>query len=157
TGSFTGKDGFAEVIIEYHQPRYFSRIFGDSDTVVKARAVARGRWVSVKDGILVLDLTASESLKANGGGTVSVTNADIIVTSSDSSSVGGDGTGSTLKVTNGNFVLSGGVKSNTTLDGTVVKQTPPTPDPLAYLPQPSLPSTVLTVHGVQPNSQEGRG
>ena len=37
----------------------------------------------------------------HGGGTVSVSNADIIVNSKDESAVGGDGTGSVVKVVNG--------------------------------------------------------
>src|SRR5437868_1930999 len=124
----------------------------DNRRRVKARAVARGRWVEIKDGIIVLDLHQSESLKSNGNGSVSVTNADIIVNSDDPSSVGGDGTGSVVKVTNGNFDLRGGVKGNTILQGTVQKITQPVPDPLAYLPEPALPSTALTAKGMQPNS-----
>src|SRR4051794_8238008 len=126
-GDHIGQAGYVEVIIEYRQQRTFSGIFGSSDMPIKARAVARGRWISFKDGILVLDLHAAESLKANGGGTVSVDGADIIVNSDDPGSVGSDGTGSTIKVTNGNFDLSGGVKSNTTLIGTVLHQDTPTP------------------------------
>ncbi len=124
---------------------------------VKARAVARGRWVSFKDGILVLDLHASEALKANGGGTISVTGADIIVNSDDPQSVGSDGTGAIIQETGGNFVFSGGVKSNTTLVGpTPLHQDTPTPDPLAYLPEPSLPGTALKATGIQPNSANAK-
>jgi len=104
----------------------------------------------------VLDLSVSEALKSNGTGTVTVAGADIIVNSSDSQAVGGDGTGAVLKVTNGSFELSGGVKSNTTLQGTVNYNQKPTPDPLAYLPEPTLPSTTLTANKVNPNAASSK-
>jgi hypothetical protein len=151
-GDHVGQAGYVEVIIEARQSRTFSGIFGGTDLPVKARAVARGRWVAFKDGILVLDLSVAEALKANGGGTISVTGADIIVNSTDPSSVGSDGTGSTIQVTGGSFDLSGGVKSNTTLIGPIVPQNTPTPDPLAYLPEPSLPGTALKATGLSPNN-----
>jgi uncharacterized membrane protein len=76
TGPHANKDGYAEVTIVYNQPRYFSRIFGNTDLPVRGRAIARGSWSAAKMGILVLDLHEPESLKANGGGTVTVANAD---------------------------------------------------------------------------------
>ena len=151
-GDHVGAAGYAEVIITHPQSRTFSSLFGSSTMPIKARAVARGRWTSAKDGIILLNLTASESLKANGGGTIYVNGADIIVNSNDPSSVGSDGTGSTIQVTNGSFDLSGGVKSNTTLLGPIVQQPNPTPDPLAYIPEPTLPGTALTAKGVQPTN-----
>src|SRR5262245_832584 len=152
-GDHVGAAGYVEVIIESRQSRTFSSIFGGGDLPVKARAVARGRWIPFRDGILVLDLTATESLKANGTGTIYINGADLIVNSNDTSAVGGDGSGTTIQVDNGNFVLRGGVKSNTTLIGTVQQQSVPTPDPLAYLPEPKLSdSTLTTAKGLQPNS-----
>ncbi|MBI1916027.1 MAG: hypothetical protein HYS12_15015 [Planctomycetes bacterium] len=157
-GDHIGQTGYVEVIIEYRQSRTFSGIFGSSDMPIKARAVARGRWVPFKNGILVLDLTTSEALKANGGGTISVTGADIIVNSTDPQSVGGDGTGATIQVTDGNFVFAGGVKSNTTLIGpTPLHQDTPTPDPLAYLPEPTLPATAIKVNAINPNAANAKG
>ena len=43
----------------------------------------------------------------------------------------------------GEFQLTGGVKGNTTLQGPVNYDQEPTPDPLAYLPEPSLPSPAI--------------
>jgi hypothetical protein len=147
-----GQAGYVEVIVQYNQPRYFSRLFGASDLPVKARAVARGRWASGKDGILVLDLTASEALKANGTGSVFVTGADLIVNSNNAQAVGGDGSGTIISDTGGVIKLTGGVKSGTTLIGTVQYNQTPTPDPLAYLPEPSLPNSANTYHGYKSNS-----
>jgi hypothetical protein len=151
-GDHIGQAGYVEVIVQYNQPRYFSRLFGASDLPVMARAVARGRWASGKDGILVLDLTASEALKANGTGTVFVTGADLIVNSNNPQAVGGDGTGTIISDTGGVIKLSGGVKSGTTLIGTVQYNQVPTPDPLAYLPEPSLPSASNSVKSYKSNN-----
>ncbi len=152
SGDHVGVKGYAEVIIQFNQPRYFSNIWSSASMPVQARAVARGMWASSKMGILVLDLHASESLKANGGGTVQVANADLIVNSDDPGAVGSDGTGSIIKVTNATADLTGGLKANTTIQGTIAYNQPPTPDPLAYLPAPTKPSTVLTASTTNPNN-----
>jgi hypothetical protein len=152
SGPHTGEAGYAEVIVDYPQPRYFAGIFGSAPTHLRARAVARGRLTTGHNGILVLDLSVSESLKANGTGTVTVNNADIIVNSNDPQAVGGDGTGAILKDVGGAFQLTGGVKANATLVGTINYNQPPTPDPLAYLPEPPLPANAQTAKGVKPNS-----
>jgi hypothetical protein len=144
SGEHVGTASYAEIIVDYPQPRFFARIFGANPTHISARAVARGRLTTGKNGILVLDLTQSESLKANGTGTITVSNADIIVNSSDPQATGGDGQGAILTDNGGAFQLTGGVKANTTLIGKVNYNQPPTPDPLAYLPQPTLPSSTQT-------------
>src|SRR5262249_15835390 len=55
TGPFVGKTGYAEVIVTYYQPRYFSSLWGTTVLPVKARAVGRGRWEGSGTGIYVLD------------------------------------------------------------------------------------------------------
>jgi Putative Flp pilus-assembly TadE/G-like len=152
TGDHVGQAGYAEVTITYKQPRYFSRIWSTQDLPVTARAVARGRWSTFKDGIIVLDLSASEALKANGGGTVSVTNADIIVNSNDPQAIGGDGSGSWIKAINANVDEVGGVKSGTNVSPSPTQLSQPVDDPLAYLPDPPLPAVAQTAKSVQPNN-----
>jgi len=152
SGDHAGMAAHAEVIIDYPQPRYFSGIFGTAPTHVRGRAVARGRMTFGKNGILVLDPSVSEALKANGTGTISVVGADVIVNSNDPQAVGGDGSGAILVDTGGAFDLTGGIKANTTLIGTVNNNQQPTPDPLAYIPEPPLPSASLTVKGIQPTN-----
>src|SRR5262245_40070412 len=75
--------GYVEVIVQYNQPRYFSTVFGSGDVPVKARAVARARWATVKNGIIVLDRTTKGALSVGGNGTIKVTGAPVIVNSSD--------------------------------------------------------------------------
>src|SRR5262249_34991509 len=112
-GPNKGVNGYVVVIVTYNHRRYISHLFDELDLPVKARDVARGRWAAFKDGIIVLDLSVSESLKANGNGTVSVTNADVIVNSNDPQATGGDGSNTIIKDIGGAFQLSGGVKSGT--------------------------------------------
>ncbi len=64
SGPFTGKAGYAEVIITYYQQRGFSTIFGSNNLPVKARAVARGSTGNI--GILILDPVISDSAEIDG-------------------------------------------------------------------------------------------
>ena len=127
SGLFVGKPGTAEVIVNHKQRRYFSTIFGSADIEMHWRAVAQGKWVAGKMGILVLNPTApgapliansnaTNGAVATGGGVVTATELDI----GGSPGIGGSGT----------FVAN------------VLTNQPPTPDPLAYLPEPD-PKTMI--------------
>ena len=80
SGDHVGQAGYAEVIVQQYQRRAFSAIWGSNAVTVKARAVARGLWSPVNNGIIVLDPTSSGSLTSNGGSSVT-TNAKVIVDS----------------------------------------------------------------------------
>jgi hypothetical protein len=143
TGKFTGQAGYAEVIITYQQPRFFSRILGSDTIPVQARAVARAQWVPFNNGIIVLDPTSSKSLEANGNGNVTVIGSSIIV----------DSNSSTAAVTVGNAIIADPSKPTYitgtspgytgTIKDTIYTGVPPTPDPLAYLPAPD--TSLMTV------------
>jgi hypothetical protein len=144
SGKFTGQAGYAEVIITYQQPRYFSGVIGTGTVAVKARAVARGQWVPFNNGIIILDPTSSGSLSANGNGNLKVLGSSIIVNSNNS----------TAATTVGNAIITDPDKpvyitgsnpgySGTITGGTIYTGVPPTPDPLAYLPAPD--TSTLTV------------
>ncbi len=141
SGPFTGQAGYAEVIITYKQPRYFSGIFGHGDLPVRARAVGQGRWVPFKNGILVLNPTAPGALTNTGGGKMTVVGVPTIVDSNapDAATATGGGT-----VTSPEFDITGtpGVSGSGTWNGAVYSGQQPTPDPLAYLPEPD-PSTMV--------------
>jgi hypothetical protein len=143
TGLFAGTAGYAEVIIDYYQPRAFSAIFGSDPVHIQARAVAVGKWTPFRDGILVLDPHASGSLNSNGGGTVTIQNADVIVDSDSATAVVGTGGG---KITAPNFYITGAPGDTTsggaTISGNIYSGQTPTPDPLAYLPEPD-PKTMV--------------
>jgi hypothetical protein len=137
SGDHVGQPGYVEVIVEQFQQRAFSALWGTDPIPVKARAVARGLWVPINNGIIVLDPTTSGSLTSNGGGSVT-TNATVIVDSNSPSATvvtgGGVITAPEFDITGvpGTSTAGGGTINGTILDGQV-----PTPDPLAYLPEPS--------------------
>jgi hypothetical protein len=136
SGPFTGAVGHVEVIITFNQPRYFSTIWGDSPLPIKARAVARGRWIGSNDGIICLDPSVQDALNAGGNGTLTVNGgAHVIVDSSDPASAARATGGGLFSA--GEFDITGG--ANGIFGGTVITGVPPTPDPLAYLPAPAVP------------------
>src|SRR6516162_8074207 len=141
SGDHVGQAGYVEVIVLQFQQRAFSAIWARDPVPVKARAVARGLWVPVNNGIIVLHPTSSGSLTSNGGSSVT-TNAKVIVDSNSPSATvvtgGGALTAPEFDITGvpGTSTSGGGTFTGTILDGQV-----PTPDPLAYLPEPA-PSTM---------------
>ena len=151
TGSFAGKAGYAEVTITYNQPRYFSRVFGSSSIPISARAVAQGRWNAPNAGILVLNPTGSGALTDTGGGTITVTGSPVIVNSNSAQASVASGGG---VVSAPQYYIGGvpGISGNGTFIGTINNGVAPTPDPLAYLPEPD-PSTmtVQSTNGLHPS------
>jgi hypothetical protein len=139
SGPFTGLLGYVEVIITYKQPRGFSAIFGSGDLPVVARAVARGRWAPDNNGILVLAPTGSGTFNAVGNGTMNLIGASLIVDSTDPT--GGVLTGgATASAPNFDFSGIPGYSGN--FSGMIFSGQQPTPDPLAYIPEPD-PNTMV--------------
>jgi hypothetical protein len=155
SGDHAGLAGYVEVVVLQFQKRAFSAIWGSDPITVKARAVARGMWVPLNNGILVLDPTSSGSLSSNGGGSVT-TNAKVIVDSNSPSATvvtgGGVLTAPEFDITGvpGTSTSGGGTINGKILDGQV-----PTPDPLAYLPEPD-PST-MTVQATKTVKLQNQG
>jgi len=107
-------------------------------------------------GIQVLDPTGPQALDSGGGGQMT-TNAKVIVNSSNPVAAATSG-GSTL--TAPEFDITGGYTGSGFI-GTMKTGVPPSPDPLAYLPQPD-PSTMpvqstkkLTLSNGRPALQPG--
>jgi hypothetical protein len=150
SGAFEGQAGYAEVIVTYKQPRYFSNVFGAAPLPVRARAVARGMWTPFNNGVIVLHPTAAGSLSANGNGDVKVQFASIIVDSNNSqaaTTVGNSFVADPSKpvaITGKNPGYSGNFQA------TMYTGQPATPDPLAYIPAPDPTSmTAQTAGGGQ--------
>jgi hypothetical protein len=155
SGDHVGQAGYVEVIVQQFQQRAFSSIWSSNAVSVQARAVARGMWVPHNIGILVLDPASSGSLTSNGGSSVT-TNAKIIVDSNSPSATtvvgGGVLTTPELDVTGvpGTSTSGGGTINGTVQDGQI-----PTPDPLAYLPEPD--PTNMTVQSKKTVKLQNQG
>ncbi len=141
-----GQIGHAEVIVSFRQERYFSAVFGSSTLPVRARAVARGRYPIVDDGIIILDPDTKAALNSHGNGTVRVSGANVIVNSEHTEAAITSGNG--LMVVNDSNPLdafvpgfnvtggySGGGFAPAPNTGTL-----PAPDPLRSLPPPDTSS-----------------
>lgn len=126
--------GFAEVTVQYNQPRYFSAVLGMGAIPVKARAVGRGKWEPAFVGIHVLDLHADSALRATGGGAGGVSGGATVIVNSDSSTAAVTTGGSTL--TSSQFAITGGI-SGGGFYGPINLGTPPQPDPLRNIPEPT--------------------
>jgi hypothetical protein len=146
SGDHVGQAGYAEVIITQHQQRAFSAVWSNAAVTVKARAVARGQWVPTNNGIIVLDPSSSGALTDNGGGAGAATGR-IIVNSSSPSGAIVTGGGSLTAPT---FVLSGtpgwSTSGGGTFSGTILSGQVPTPDPLAFLPEPDTSGLTVQSH-----------
>src|SRR5262249_52107439 len=95
SGDHAGQKNYAEVMVEYKQPRGFSGIFGSGALQVQARAVARGLSAPATGaGILVLNATAKAALNVTGSEDVNVKSGTVIVNSSDNQAAYLTGSGS---------------------------------------------------------------
>src|SRR5207247_7804906 len=84
--------GYAEVLVQFNQPRNFSKIFGSGTIPVYARSVALGAPIAGDVGILVLDPTTKDSLNTQGSGTTTVAGTPVIVDSNNAeAAIGGGG------------------------------------------------------------------
>jgi Flp pilus assembly protein TadG len=163
TGNFVGQKGYAEVIITYNQPRYFSRVWSSGSVPVTARSVARGTYQPASPGILILDQTDNNTLDVTSSGNVTVTNGGAIDVDSKSANGGatctntGNIVADTINLSDGTYNHS----NSGTLIGTINYNQPPTPDPLAGMPEPTqpalpnLPAATLTALGSNYSTNNG--
>jgi hypothetical protein len=152
-GDHIGVDGYAEVIINHSQSRYFSVIWGSGTITVSGRAVARGIWAvgtatSSNDTFLVT-ATSGQSGYMNGSTSLDLTRGAIIVNSTGPGVF--DTNGGNAEITASAFTFTssqGNIGSLPNLNGATPQynQTA-TADPLSGLSAPSstgLPSQSYT-------------
>lgn len=142
TGQFIAKAGYAEVLVQYNQPRYFSAIWGAGTMSVRARTVARGIPSPTSPAILLLDPSMPKSLNVTGNGNITATGGSIVVDSSNTQA-GMITANGNVSAPNINFYGSYASTGNGQFLGNVQSNIPPTPDPLATLPVPD--PTTMTV------------
>ncbi len=143
SGNFAGKAGFAEVIIQFNQPRGFSTIFGAGALPVTGRAVAKG--IPGDIGILVLDPHLKDACEIDGN--VNIQNGGQVFSNSDNT-VANDfpfsgsiyiASTATIRCAGLNFVSS--LVNNGTViytnGGGASSYTALVVDPLANIPEPT--------------------
>jgi len=144
--------GYAEVIISYEQPAYFSNVWGTTTTQVSARAVARGTWQQASAGIHVLG-NSGTTVSTQGSPSVQ-TDGQMVTNSTDNNAR--DNGGGNFQATQ--FFFSDGgadddsyrnVNTGSTDSSIINHSVPATPDPLAVLPTPSQPRNACTPDGNQ--------
>ena len=140
TGAFIGKSGYAEVIVQYNQPRCFSALWGSGTMSVTARTVARGISSPTSPAILLLDPSMPKALNGTGNGNVTVTGGSIVVDSNNSQAGILTGSGN-VSAPNINFYGNYGTSGSGQFLGTVKTNVAPTADPLSGLavPDPAHP------------------
>jgi hypothetical protein len=163
SGQSIGKAGYVEVVITKQDRRYFSGIFGSDPLVTKSRAVARGTYSEVSDGIIVLDPSAKDSLNAHGGGNILIRGAPVVVDSNHTEAAITNGSVNS-KVCAKQFRITGGYTQTGgsyfadeagNLPAPILVGTRPEPDPLAYLPAPQIGN--LPVGTITWKNQQGGG
>lgn len=140
------KPGYAEVTVQFNEPRFFSSLWGRGTIPITARAVARGLWVPIPSGLILLDPTSAGALTAKGNATLTVSGGSVVVNSNDSS--GASAVGNAM-VTAPAFFFAGtpgySTTGNAQFVGTINSGATPVADPLASLPPPD-PSTLTLQH-----------
>jgi hypothetical protein len=141
--------GSVEVVITYNQPRYFSTIWGTSRISVKTHAVARASFTPGEATMLVLQPSGT-SVNLSGSEVINLNGGTFVVDSTSSSGLLSSGSPA---IEAGAFYFSG--KPGYTFSGSsplenstggpagssiVNSSATATPDPLAALPVPAVPS-----------------
>jgi hypothetical protein len=143
SGTYAGRPGYVEVLVEYRMPRGFSRIWGSETIPIRARAVARGAWAAVTAGVLILDYEDRASLNSQGNGAFTETGGPVIINSNNPSAVVVTGNGAVKApeffITGGVHLRGNGTFATEPVPGQIFTGVHPTPDPLAYLPPPPVP------------------
>lgn len=143
SGSFSGKAGYAEIIVQANQKRGFSGIFGSNALPVSGRAVARGTTGNV--GILILDKTQNDVCEIDGN--VNILNGGQIYVNSTAG--GSTVVANTANLTCGGLNLEGTLQSSGkityTNGGGLSYYTNNVNDPLASISEPT--TSGLTNYG----------
>ena len=135
SGSFAGKNGYVEVLIETNPPRFFSKVFGDKKLSVYSRSVAAGTLIPTKASVLVLDPKKKKSLKLKGKGSSLTVGGDIIVNSNNRKAMDVE---KKAQVKADHVLVTGGMGKNSrrNIDAETKTGVKPTPDPWESLPTP---------------------
>lgn len=136
SGFATGLAGYAEVLIQYQEKRYFSAVFGSEDIPVNGRAVARGKKNSSDIGVLLLNPTAQGALTISGQTGMTVDGRVVIDSNHSKAGVSSGSAGLTSTVLD----VTGGINSSGSSyfhAGTINTNAAAVTDFLSNVPAPS--------------------
>jgi Flp pilus assembly protein TadG len=161
SGLFVGQAGYVEVLVQWNQSRSFSGLWGSSSLPVTARAVARGLLAPSSVGLLVLGPSGT-TVTLKGNATVNIQNGSVVVDSTGPNVFSFSGNSNNTNITGTEIDL---VSSSSNLGAstnyfngpngtaaTINYNQPSTPDPLANLPVPPIPSSVQSTGNLSINS-----
>ena len=136
SGANVNAAGYAEVIVQLNQARFFSGIWSAATIPVSARSVGRVKAVP-DNSMILLDPSVAGAFTITGSGKVA-TSATIQVDSSNAGAINANNAGhitAPVIAVTGNIANSGG-----TITGTLSPNAPSVADPLASLVAPAVPS-----------------
>jgi hypothetical protein len=135
SGPHAGNTEYLEVIVQRNVPTPFMGLFGFHTVSVSGRAVG---GFAGGEGCLYTLGTSGIDISVNGTAQASVPDCDIYVdsTTSNAITVAGGATVTAKMIA----VAAPSLASTTGLSPTPVTGVPPVSDPLAYLPEPTVPS-----------------
>ncbi len=137
SGTYAGNSSYVEVIVKQPQPTYFMRVLGYANVTVSARSVASS--VNGPACLYALDPTSSGAVTVSGSSTVTL-DCGAMIDSNNSTALNGNG-GATLTATN--IGVAGGY-SGANFTPTPITGIAPAPDPLSYLPAPTVGACTCT-------------
>lgn len=135
SGAHAGNAEYLEVVVQRNVPTLFMGLFGFRTVAVSGRAVG---GFAGGEGCLYTLGTSGIDISVNGTAQASVPDCDIYVDSTDSNaiSVAGGATVTSKMIA----VAAPSLASTTGLTPIPITGVPPVSDPLAYLPEPTVPS-----------------
>jgi Flp pilus assembly protein TadG len=133
SGPYTGNSSYVEVIVQRNVPTFFLNLLNQNTMTVSARAVS---GMGGDQGCVDTLGTSGYGILITGSSTVDLPGCSLMVNSSSSTAVYGTGTtsvtASQIGIVGGYSVAGGVSPTPVTIN--------PVADPLAYLPQPTVPS-----------------
>jgi hypothetical protein len=154
SGTFAGKAGYVEVLVQSSLDASFGQIFTSSPLPVTARAVARGLPLNI--GVILLEPSGPDAF-LNKSPAFTLVNSPLIVNSSDAAAFDQASFGVVLA---SRYDVTGGYTNpgGALILGTIRTGLPPDGDPLAFLPIPDsstapvVSSSPTTINTPQPTT-----
>jgi len=131
--------GTVEVVVRYAQPTTFSGLLRGGSNLVTARTVSSTQWEPGTNGLAILDPSSDRSLTVRAGTNIRCPGGVVTVNSASPSAMR-VGSGANISALEFDLTATSSWFGSGKLTGTTNIGTPPIADPLAFLPEPSVPA-----------------